>query len=139
MRANHRHRSVLVGLVVAAMAMLMSACGGSETAPRGTATGRIEACNGLAMMPVRYVGGNVIALKGVVGLKRSGTVTELRLPNEIVGRQRVPTGGEYHFTLPPGPYVIDLPHYGGGNVGTYVSLVIANGKTVHADLPDDCK
>ena len=27
----------------------------------------------------------------------------------------VPTGGQFDFNLSPGHYVIELPHYGGGN------------------------
>jgi hypothetical protein len=57
----------------------------------------------------------------------------------VVGRQRVASGDEYHFKLAPGRYVIDLPHYVGGNVGTYVSVAVRVSKTVHADLPNDCK
>jgi hypothetical protein len=32
----------------------------------------------------------------------------------VVGRQHVPPGPYFHSSLPPGLYVIDLPHYAGG-------------------------
>ena len=88
---------------------------------------------------MKYIGGTVLALRGSVHTKQVGHGDKMLLPTDVVGRQQVPTGGEYHFALPSGRYVIDAPHYAGGNGLTYVSVVVRAGKTVHADLPNDCK
>ena len=68
----------------------------------------------------------------------SATTGELVLPTAVVARQRVPTGGKYDFKLAPGHYVIDLPHYPGGNVGSWLAVVVRSGVTVHANLPNMC-
>jgi len=105
----------------------------------GTVWGHIQRCSALSE-PMSYVGGSVVALRGVVRWRKvSKLVWKRLLPTDVVGREQVPAGGEYRFTLPAGDYVIDLPHYIGGNVGTLISVVIRAGRTIHADLPNDCR
>ncbi len=67
----------------------------------------------------------------------SATTGKNVLPTVVVARQRVPTGGEFDFQLPPGHYVID--HYLGYNMTTWLSVVLRRGITVDANLPDICK
>jgi hypothetical protein len=107
--------------------------------PTGRAVGDIDACSGLSE-PKRFVGGSVVALRGRIRIERlGGGVGKQVLPGDVVARQVVPAGGEYHFTLPAGHYVIDLPHYQGRNsASTHVSVVVRSHQTVRADLPNDC-
>jgi hypothetical protein len=91
----------------------------------GTVVGQIEACSGTGG-PTAHSGGTVLALRGTTR-------------GQQVGRQVVPTGGKYDFILPPGRYVIELPHYVGGNVGSEVTVLVQPGAVDHIDLPDDCK
>ena len=83
----------------------------------------------------QYVSGTVLALRGSI---RYATTGKTVVPTAVVARQQVPTGGEYDFHLPPGHYVIEH-HYLGGNVTTWVSVVLRSGITVHANLPNICK
>ena len=100
--------------------------------------GFIEACSGLPA-PVTHVGGDLVALRGTITVKATSEGIEQILPSEVVGRQHVAAGADYHFTLPPGHYVIILPHYKGGNVGTDVSATVHAGTTITANLPNTCK
>jgi hypothetical protein len=88
---------------------------------------------------VTHVAGDVVALKGRITVRKTSTGAIRVLPTDVVGRQHVHGGTDYHFTLPLGHYVIDLPHYVGGNVGSDVSVVITSGTTTDADLPNTCK
>jgi hypothetical protein len=82
----------------------------------------------------------VLALRGNIRLvQESATSGRLVFPTDVVAHQRVPSGGQFDFNLSPGPYVIDFPHYVGGNVETWASVVVRSGVTVHADLPNMCK
>ncbi len=72
-------------------------------------------------------------------MQEGATSGRLVFPTDVVARQRVPTGGQFDFNLSPGHYVIELPHYTGGNVRTWVSVVVRSGVPVHADLPNMCK
>jgi hypothetical protein len=59
----------------------------------------------------------------------------------VVGHQLVHVGTAYRFTLPPGRYIIDRPHYMGtvgGKFNTGVSVIVKAGTTVDADLPNPC-
>jgi hypothetical protein len=114
-------------------------CSASPKPKVGVVIGHIDACSGLPQA-ARYVAGSIVALLGVISTQPAGNgENRTVLPPDEVGHQRVSTGGEYRFALPPGNYVIDLPHYDGGNVGSFVSVVIHAGATVDADLPNTCK
>ena len=136
-------RYFLFGAV--AVAATASAIGASPwtsaASPRsGTVVGRIHACSGWGFAKPLYVGGTVIALRGGIrSVQESATTGKLVLPTDVVARQRVPTGGEFDFNLSPGHYVLYLPHYVDGNVGSWVSVVVRSGVTLHADLPNMCK
>jgi hypothetical protein len=139
-------RPVRTSVAFFVLVLAMTACaahhGNAATShvPQGTVIGRIDACSGDGYAKPPYVGGNVLALRGVVrSVWTSATTGKLVLPTDIVARQEVPVGGQFHFRLPPGRYVIDLPHYAGGNVGTWASVTAHAGETVHADLPDLCR
>ena len=96
-------------------------------------------------------------------MQESATSGRLIFPTDLVARQRVPTGGEFDFDLSQGHYVIELPYYGDGNnlapwvpgppgvllgvvpgggvsvrMGSWVSVVVRGGVTVHDDLPNTC-
>jgi hypothetical protein len=110
--------------------------GGDST---GIAVGHIDACSGLSE-PEQFVGGTVVALRGRIRFERIGRgVSKQVLPGDVVAREVVPAGAEYHFTLPAGEYVIDLPHYQGATTAsTHASVAVRAHQTVHADLPNDC-
>ena len=110
----------------------------SAAVPRhGAVVGRIYACSGLGVGPL-YAGGSVLALRGTIRYVGSATTGRVVTPTDVVARQRVPTGGQFDFNLPPGRYVIEH-HYIGGNVWTWFSVVVRSGVTLHADLPNMCK
>jgi hypothetical protein len=151
-RYRHRRRAA-VGILVAAVSVLVVAVvvdaglhrtqSVTVTSPRsvGTAVGHIDACSGLPE-PTRYVGGTVVALRGRIRYRRlTEGVSKEVLPTDVVARQIVPAGREYHFTLPPGSYIIDLRLYEHhrSNVDTHVSVLVRSQQTVHADLPNNCK
>jgi hypothetical protein len=107
--------------------------------PRGRVVGRIEACSGLGYANQAYAGGTVFALRGEVrSVRISRAIVKTVLPSDVVARQRVPTAGEFGFSLVPGRYVIDLAHYARGNVPTWASVTIRSGETSHVDLPNRC-
>jgi hypothetical protein len=51
----------------------------------------------------------------------------------------ITTGGQFDFNLSPGHYVIGLSHCADGNMGTWVSVVVRSGVTLHANLPNMCR
>ena len=72
----------------------------SNHMPEGTVVGRIDACSGLGYAKPRYVGGTVLALRGVIrSVQTSAAIGKLRLPSDVVARQEVPVGGQFHFRL----------------------------------------
>ena len=107
--------------------------------PKGSVVGRILACSGLGYAKAEYVGGTVLALRGKVrSVPLSPTTGKLVFPTDVVARQRVPAGEQFHFSLSPGQYVIELPRYSGGNFGTWASVTVHGGTTVHVVLPNMC-
>jgi hypothetical protein len=70
---------------------------------------------------------------------QTSTWGKVVLPTDVVARQRVPAGGYFHFSLTPGHYVIDLPHYARGNAGPSLAVTVRQAVTVHANLPDLCR
>lgn len=114
--------------------------GPAGAAGLGTVVGRIDACDALGVAKPRYVGGTVVALRGAIRVAMQGpTWGKVVLPTDAVARQRVPVGGYFHFSLPPGHYVIDLPHYAGSNGGSWLVVTVREAVTAHADLPDLCR
>jgi hypothetical protein len=133
-----QHRPLRARPATIACAAHHSSAAANHT-PEGTVVGRIDACSGLGYAKPRYVGGTVLALRGAVrSVQTSAATGKLLLPSDVVARQQVPVGGQFHFRLLPGRYVIDLRHYVGGNVGTWASVTVRGGETVHADLPNMC-
>ena len=130
-----------------AFVLAATGCGAHADHPRpaaaaglGTVVGRIDACDALGVAKPSYVGGTVLALRGSIRTVWEGrTHGRLVLPTDVVARQRVPVGGQFHFHLLPGHYVIDLPHYAGGNAGPSLMVTVRKGVTVHANLPDLCR
>jgi hypothetical protein len=107
---------------------------------KGTVVGRIDACSGNGYAKPPHVGGTVVALRGAVRVVWTSARTgKSVLPTDVVSRQGVPVGMQFHFRLLPGRYVIDLPHYVNGNVGPWVSVTVRGGEVVNADLPDMCR
>ena len=124
-----------------------SACGShrgssasrASTGPEGSVVGRIHACIGLGYATPQYVGGTVVVLRGQVrSVRVSPGVGKTVFPTKFVARRRVATGGHFHFALPPGHYVIELPRYAGDNVGTWASVTIRSHTTLREDLPNMC-
>ena len=132
--------AVALGTFVLATTPCLAYHSSASLVPEGDAVGRIEACSGLGYAKPHYVGGTVLALRGVVrSVQTSPTTGRLVLPSDVIARQQVPVGGQFHFSFVPGRYVIDLPHYVRGNVGTWASVTVRSGETVHVDLPNRCK
>jgi hypothetical protein len=137
-----RVRAALIAVVI----MAATACGthGESNPPQqqpiGTLVGHIDTCAGMIGPGVPpYTGGTVVVLRGVVHAPKANRNGRPTLPTDAVGRQTVASGGEFRFALPPGPYVLDLPHYIGSNFGTYWSVVVRAGTTVRSDIPSACK
>jgi hypothetical protein len=103
----------------------------SAASMRAAGTGTPSRCTWVA--PCRPCGG---AVRTVWTSARTG---KLVLPTDVVARQGVPVGGQFHFRLLTGRYVVDYPRYVGGNVGTRLSVTVRRGEDVHADLPDMCR
>ena len=130
-----------------AFVLAATGCGAHADRPRpasaaelGTVVGRIDACDALGVARPRYVGGTVVALRGPIRVvMQTSTWGKVVLPTDAVARQRVPVGGYFHFSLPPGHYVIDLPHYAGSNGGSWLVVTVRKAVTAHADLPDLCR
>ncbi len=158
------YRYLLFGIVaLAATSAAGASASASASSPGyGAVVGRIFACSALGVRPL-YAGGTVVALRGSIhSVQESATSSRLVFPTDLVARQRVPTGGQFDFDLSPGHYVIELPYYGdgnnlapwvpgppgvyhtvrgggvGGTPGSWVSVVVRGGVTVHADLPNMC-
>jgi hypothetical protein len=148
-RYRRRRRALLATIAVAAAAIVVVAVVAltgmhrpQAVTVRGggsTAVGHIDACSGLSE-PKQFVGGTVVALRGRIRFERIGRgVSKQVLPGDVVAREVVPAGAEYHFTLPAADYVIDLPHYQGATTAsTHASVAVRAHQTVQADLPNDC-
>ena len=94
----------------------------ARTGAQGSVVGRIHACGGIGYAKLQYVRGTVVVLRGEIrSVRVSPGGRETVFPTRVVARQRVATSGHFHFTLPPGPYVIELPRYASGNVRTWAS------------------
>jgi hypothetical protein len=130
---------VALGALVLATTPCLPYHSGASRVLKGDVVGRIEACSGIVPAKPQYVGGRVLALRGVVRwAQTSPTTSRLVLPSDVIARQQVPVGGHFHFSLVPGRYVIDLPHYASGNAATWASVTVRGGETAHVDLPNRC-
>jgi hypothetical protein len=120
----------------------------------GSVVGHLDACAALPDLPgrpprpPRITPGTVTAVRGTVSWKPigPGTWREI-LPNgPVVARAHI--SDNYHqvfrFALPPGTYVL-IGRYDGVSyppavtATTITQVSVIAGKTLHADLPDDCK
>lgn len=109
---------------------------------RSLVLGGIQPCSGLPPQRVRarprYAAGTVSVLAGRLswGPWRHGT-RALIYPRHIVAQQTVRVNAMYRFALLPGHYVLTarLPH---ANVRPFVQIVVREGTTVHADIPNMC-
>ena len=136
-------------LVVAFLTVVLAvtACGNhrnssaslARTGPQGSVLGRIHACSGIGYAKLQYVGGTIVVLRGRDPLSAGEPRgRENRFPTRVVARQKVATSGHFHFTLPPGQYVIELPRYASGNARTWASVTIRSHTTLRVDLPNMC-
>jgi hypothetical protein len=85
-----------------------------------------------------YAAGTVTVLRGQARWgKWNHGVRHLILPREVVARATVGVNKMYRFALVPGHYVLvaHLPH---GNVRPYTQILVKEGVTLHADIPNMC-
>jgi hypothetical protein len=114
--------------------------------PTGAVTGYIQPCNGLGI-PLHTSTGALLfsatvtveALRGQEYLKPVGHGTWLLvLPALVAAQESVTQNQQFRFGhLAPGRYVIRA-RYSGGNVSTYLNVLVAAGKVVDVDLPNTC-
>ena len=94
----------------------------ARTGAQGSVVGRIHACGGIGYAKLQCVRGTVVVLRGRDPLNAGEPRgRETVFPTRVVARQRVAISGHFHFTLPPGPYVIELPRYASGHARTWAS------------------
>jgi hypothetical protein len=103
----------------------------------GVVVGGIDPCVGPPpRTPPRYAWGTVVVLQGSV-TEQSGAGA---LPKEMVmvASAAVAEGGEYRFTLLPGPYVL-VAHYEQWRSGwPWASVSVMAGQTTLRDIPSPC-
>jgi hypothetical protein len=136
--------------VVLALAVLSSgsAFAGRESAVspkigRSLVVGGIEPCSGLPPRMVhglpRFAAGTVVVLQG---RERWGHLPHgprrLILPKHVVAEQTVKVNRTYRFALFPGYYVLTarLPH---STERPFTQIVVKEGVTTHANIPNMCK
>jgi hypothetical protein len=151
-----RHRRVR-SAVVAAILLLAAFAGlrfatvqspalSARAAPAGAVTGYIQPCNALGI-PLHTSTGALLfsaaatveALRGQEHWMPVGHGTWLLvLPALVAARESVAQNQQFRFGhLAPGRYVIRA-RYSGGNVSTYLNVLVAAGKVVDVDLPNIC-
>ncbi len=163
-RARTRRRRQKIALALTAVAAVLSAAGVLITltvpgtphnvnaiAPAGpaiwtgTVTGHLSACDGPAILPghpLPVTPGTVTVVRGTA--RNSGQ--SIILPGgPVVARAYISNNYRqlFRFSLPPGTYVL-LGHYGQapyapGTYGPYAQVSVIAGKTINADIPDDCR
>jgi len=157
LQGQARHRRVQRSTVVAAILLLAAFAGlrpatvqppplSARAVPTGAVTGYIQPCNGLGI-PLHTSTGALLfsaaatveALRGQEHLKPVGHGTWLLvLPAVVAEQESVTQNQQFRFGhLAPGRYVIRA-RYSGGNVSTYLNLLVAAGKVVDVDLPNTC-
>jgi hypothetical protein len=163
-RARARRRRQKIALALTAAAAVLSAAGVLITltvpgqphkvaaiAPAGpairtgTVTGHLSACGGPAILPgqpLPVTPGTVTVVRGTA----INTGQSIILPSgPVVARAHISNNYRqlFRFSLPPGTYVLigryGEPPYAPGTYGPYVQVSVIAGKTLHADLPDDCR
>jgi len=163
-RARTRRRRHKITLALTAAAAVLSAAGvlitltvpgtphqADATGPAGpatrtgTVTGHLSACDGPAILPghpLPVTPGTVTVVRGTA----RNTGQSIILPGgPVVARAHISNNYHqlYRFSLPPGTYVI-IGHYGQaayapGTYGPYTQVSVIAGKTINADIPDDCR
>jgi hypothetical protein len=132
------------GLVAA---LLLSGCApGPSTAighparSTGTVIGGIEPCIGVSLVPVHFVAGTIVALRGSETTE-AVSPGEFRsiLPHTVVARQTVNDRQRYHFSLAPGPYVLHVIRSRSASELPTIAVKVVAGHTVQAEMPDACK
>jgi hypothetical protein len=163
-RARARRRRQKIALALTAVAAVLSAAGvlitltvpgtphhAGAIAPAGaairtgTVTGHLSACDGPPIPPGEpppITPGTVTAVRGTARNSRQSII----LPSgPAVARARISNNYRqlFRFSLPPGTYVL-VGHYGEapyvpGTYGPYTQVSVIAGKTINADIPDDCR
>jgi hypothetical protein len=166
-RARRRRQKIALALTAAAAALSAAGVRVALTVPgqphridaiapsvpairTGTIVGHLDACSGLPVLPgwsPPVTPGTVTAIRGTVSWKPigPGTWREILPTGPVVARAHI--SNNYHqvfrFALSPGRYVLigryDKVSYPGGTFGTDTEVSVIAGKTVGADLPNDCK
>jgi hypothetical protein len=104
--------------------------------PTGEVTGRIIRCSGLGPIYGQspFTGGTVVALKGTITYQPIYPAGNQDVfPTEVAARETVQPGKEFHFTLPPGSYVLRL-----SNGLSWVQIEIHAGEIIRQDMPNLC-
>jgi hypothetical protein len=118
---------------------------GASAVPTGTVTGRMAACIGAAPIngALRVTPGTVAVLRGSISWKPDGPGTwRMVLPKgPVVARGYISNNYDqvFRFALPPGHYVLVGSYRGSVGPGTFNQAMVAVGKVVRVNLPDDCK
>jgi hypothetical protein len=162
-RARARRRRQKIALALTAAAAVLSAAGvlfaltvpgrphhagapaTAQPAIRtGTVTGHFSACIGPLILPGRPLPvdpGTVTVIRGKARHSQQSTILP-RGPVIAWARIRNNYRQPFRFSLPPGTYVL-IGHYGEtpyipGTYGPYAQVSVIAGKTLNADIPDDC-
>ena len=110
------------------------------TGPTGDVIGGIWPCVGISLTPVHFVSGTIVALRGSGTTKPVGPDEfQSILPRTVVARQTVGSRQKFHFSLPPGPYVLHVIRSRLASELPNLDVTIEANHTVHANMPDACK
>jgi uncharacterized membrane protein len=87
----------------------------------------------------QYAAGVVEVLKGQLAWRTTAPGTQqVVFPASVVAEQRVATNGLYRFVLSPGSYVLRAHYARPVNFTPFKEVVLTNGATVRADIPNMC-
>jgi hypothetical protein len=157
LQAQARHSRVRRSTVAAAIVLLavfavrwpatiQSPPRSARAVPTGAVTGYIQPCNALGI-PLHTSTGALLfsaaatveALRGREHWKPVGHGTWLLvLPVSVAARESVAQNQQFRLGhLAPGRYVIRA-RYSGGNVSTYLTVLVGPGKVADVDLPNIC-
>lgn len=116
---------------------------------KGAVYGGVEFCSALPPQLVNggrhptYVGGTVLALRGMPSYSYSGGSELVTLPTSVAASTDVADDQEFRFVLDPGRYVLEA-RMGGpieppDAMGPFTSVTVKPGVTVFAPIPNHCK
>lgn len=136
----------LKAAVVGTLVLLSGCTHGAPTAlgptggPTGAVIGGIEPCIGISRLPVHFVSGTIVALRGSERIEpvAPGEYRSVLPPTEVAIRT-VSDRQQYHFSLTPGHYVLHVVRSPSASELPIIGVTVEAHHTVRANMPDECK